>query len=493
MQTYLGFPDTAPADGRIPSFLEQDTYITIGNFDGVHRGHQALVAAMAQAAHDAGCHAGLLTFDPHPLTVLRPDTALAALTNTEERASLLTALGLDFVLVLPFSREVAARPAAGFMHELTRHVALRELWIGPDFALGRGREGNAGRLAEIGAGLGYRVRIVPPFDWLGQPVRSSRIRALLSEEGDAAQAGSLLGRPYQLWGPVLEGYRRGRTIGFPTANIAPPPGRLVPANGVYACWAWREERGYPAVVNVGVRPTFDGAAQRNIEAYLLDFSGDLYEETLGLSFIERLRGEQRFPSIAALAAQITADAAAARLTLCAISSPAPLSLTGSPQGAQNFAGQGSPDATSRPPPLLAGEGRPASLFWQELEHTADWAIRVTGDSQRELFIHAATAMYLLQDADPARPITLARAVQVEADDPAELLVAWLNRLLLGQEIGTEMYIRFEIHALSPRGLLGVAYGYDGAPTHTAIKAVTYHDLSVQETGAGWVARVTFDV
>lgn len=460
MQTYLGFPDAADFAGHGWPGPAQGVYLTIGNFDGVHRGHQALVSALAAAAHATGCLAGLLTFDPHPLTVLRPDMALAALTSAEERADLLAALGLDFVLILPFSRQVADQPAVEFMQELTRRIPLRALWVGPDFALGRGREGDVHRLAEIGGELGYRVEVIPPFDWLGQPVRSSRIRALLSEAGAAAAAADLLGRPYQLWGAVTEGYRRGRRIGFPTANVAPPAGRLVPANGVYACWAWRATRGHPAVVNVGVRPTFAGEAERSIEAHLLDFADDLYGETLGLSFVARLRGEQRFASVAALAAQIAADAAAAGRLL----------------------------ATPSAEPLAA-----AAPFWRELPHTADWAIEVTAPSQRQLFARAAGAMYALQDADPARPIVLARTIQAEADAPADLLVAWLNRLLLGQELGGEMYTRFEIHAISPRGVLGVAYGYNGAPTHTAIKAVTYHDLSVEEGGDGWVARVTFDV
>ena len=135
----------------------------------------------------------------------------------------------------------------------------------------------------------------------------------------------------------------------------------------------------------------------------------------------------------------------------------------------------------------------AAPFWQELEHTADWAIEVRGDSQRQLFARAAAAMYALQDADPAQPITLARAVSASADNSAELLVAWLNRLLLGQEIGSELYTRFEIHAISPRGLLGTAYGYPGAPSHTAIKAVTYYDLDVTQSSEGWTGRITFDV
>ena len=129
----------------------------------------------------------------------------------------------------------------------------------------------------------------------------------------------------------------------------------------------------------------------------------------------------------------------------------------------------------------------------ELPHTADWAIAVTGESQRQLFARVAAAMYRLQDADPARPIAAARAASLTGEGPADLLVGWLNHLLLGQEIEGELYTRFELHALSPRGLLGVAYGYHGAPAHTAIKAVTYYDLDVTQTAAGWTARITFDV
>ena len=466
MQTYLGFPDPP---------LTQNAYLTIGNFDGVHRGHQALVSRMVQAAHDADCLAGLLTFDPHPLSVLHPDVPLAYLTSTDERAKILAALGLDFVLVLPFSRQAAALSAAEFMNTLAGNMPVRALWIGPDFALGRGREGNAARLSEIGAQLGYRVQVVPPFDSHAQPVRSSRVRALLGDDGDATQAAELLGRPYQVWGTVTPGAQRGRTIGFPTANLTFPPGRLVPANGVYACWAWREARGTPAVVNVGVRPTFDNA-HRSIEAFLLDFSGDLYGEMLRLSFVARLRGEQRFSSIDALVQQIEADVASARRV-----------LGDPPDDAGSW--------TACKAGVEAGDslGEAAAPFWRELEHTADWAIEVRGDSQRQLFARAAAAMYALQDADPARPITLARSVSASADNSAELLVTWLNRLLLSQEIDGELYTRFEIHAISPHGLLGTAYGYPGTPRHTAIKAVTYYDLDVTQSSEGWIGRITFDV
>lgn len=450
METYVGFPSQP---------LAQPVFLTIGNFDGVHRGHQKLIGDLAEAAHAAGCLAGLLTFDPHPLAVLRPEVSLLRLTSPEERADLLDALGMDFVLALPFSRALAATPAADFMEELARRLHLRELWIGPDFALGRGREGHALRLSELGRALGYTVHVTPLFDWEGIAVRSSRVRALLADEGDVAAAAHLLGRPYRVWGVVQHGVQRGRRLGFPTANLTLPADRLAPAHGVYACWAWRDDRGYPAVVNIGVRPSFDNGL-RSIEAYVLDFEGDLYGETLGLSFIERLRGEQRFAEVGELVAQINRDVETTRRRLAA-------------------------------PPDHAAPA--AAHAWQELDHTADWAIAAQGATLRELFATAAAAMFALEDADLSHPVELARTISVSADTAPELLVAWLNALLLSQELDTALYTRFEIFELSPRGLRGVAYGHRGAPTHTAIKAVTYYDLSVTETAAGWRARVTFDV
>ena len=465
MQTYVGFP-TQPLDH--PAFL------TIGNFDGVHRGHQMLVSEMVEAAHAAGCGAGLLTFDPHPVAVLRPDLALPYLTSPEERADLLAALGLDFVLILPFDRTTAALSAAEFMRQIVARVPLCALWVGPDFALGREREGSAARLGELGQELGYDVRVTPAYDWHGEPVRSSRIRLLLADDGAVEQAAKLLGRPYTVWGEVVHGAERGRTLGFPTANLKLPAGRLAPAYGIYACWAWRGETGYPAAVNVGVRPSFDNG-HPSVEAYLLDFDDDLYGETLGLSFIQRLRGEQRFADIHALIAQMGIDVEAARRTLA----DPPDDTGNSKLEAGNW--------------TTLSAGVEAEPYWIELDHMADWAIRVTGDSQRQLFARAAAAMFALQDSDPSQPIALARRVHVMAEDEPELLVNWLNRLLLGQELDGALYTRFEIHEISPVGLRGVAYGYRGAPAHTAIKAVTFYDLDVHEAADGWTAIITFDV
>jgi SHS2 domain-containing protein len=321
--------------------------------------------------------------------------------------------------------------------------------------------------------------VTPVYDWHGEPVRSSRIRSLLANDGAVEQAAELLGRPYTVWGEVVHGAERGRALGYPTANLKLPTGRLAPAYGIYACWAWRGETGFPAAVNVGVRPSFDNG-HPSVEAYLLDFDGDLYGETLGLSFIERLRGEQRFADIHALVAQMGRDVEAARRTLAD-----PPDDTGLPAARAWKLEAGNWTALSA--------GVEAEPYWSELPHTADWAIRVTGDSQRQLFARAAAAMFAMQEADSSQPIALARKVNLMAEDAPELLVSWLNRLLLGQELDGALYTRFEIHEISPVGLRGVAYGYRGAPAHTEIKAVTFYDLDVRETADGWAATVTFDV
>lgn len=450
MQIYHGLPDDP---------FSKPIYLTIGNFDGVHLGHQRLIRELARAAHQGDGLAGLLTFEPHPVAVLRSDLVVPRLTSSEDRADILAALGLDFVIVFPFTRSTAETSAADFLAALMRVLPLAELWVGPDFALGRGREGNIERLTGFGRHMGFSLQVIPNLDWQGEPVRSSRVRSLLAEDGAVAQAAELLGRPYRLAAEVVRGAQRGTGLGFPTANLLIPEDRLTPAYGVYACWAWRGERGYPAVVNVGVRPSFDNG-HPSVEAHLIDFAGDLYGEVLGLSFIARLRGEKRFAEIADLVAQIGTDTASAKQLLSY------------------------PDTHAQ---------AAAAASWREIAHTADYSVEVSGADLRTLFANSALAMYGYQDVEHDHPVSLARAIAVQADGFEELMVGWLNRLLLWQETGGEMYTRFEIHELSECGLRGVAYGYPGSPSHTAIKAATFYDLLVQETVAGWRARVTFDI
>lgn len=289
---------------------ELPTVLTIGAFDGVHRGHAHLISTAVQRAHAFGRQAAVLTFEPHPDVVVRPGNERPSLTTIVERAELIAALGVDLMIVLPFTTELMALTAHEFMARICGALALRELCIGWDFALGRGREGDAERLAAIGQTFGYTVHRVEPFLLDGETVSSTRIRAALSR-GDIAAANRLLGYSYGLRGLIVEGNRRGRTIGFPTANINVDPRRMLPAHGVYVCRAVLNGITYGAVTNVGVRPTFDGT-QRTVEAYLLDFSDDIYGEELRLMFLNRLRGEQKFDGVAALVAQISRDVAAAR-------------------------------------------------------------------------------------------------------------------------------------------------------------------------------------
>lgn len=293
--------------------------LAIGNFDGVHRGHQALLLAMIDDARGYGRQAGVLTFDPHPSAVLRPDRAHSYLTTVPERLESLAELPLDFAVVYPFNLETAGTPAAEFIGSVQQAVQMAALWVGPDFALGRNREGDVPALRAIGRVLGYTVHTIEPHLLDGEEVRSGRIRAYLLD-GDVEAAAGQLGRPYQVTGIVVAGAQRGRTIGFPTANLAVPSARLLPANGVYATWAHLDDdpvmRGQrlASVTNVGVRPSFDNG-QRTVETHLLDFDGNLYGRPLTLLFIARLRPEQRFPSVEALTAQIRLDAAAGRRLL----------------------------------------------------------------------------------------------------------------------------------------------------------------------------------
>ena len=310
MRTYHALP-TPPLD--LPSNL------AIGNFDGVHRGHQALLGAMIDDARRHGRQAGLLTFDPHPSAVLRPGRVHSYLTTMAERLEALAELPLDFAVVYPFSLETARMPARDFIARVQQALRMAALWVGPDFALGRNREGDVDALRGMGHGMGFDVHVIEPQLLNGEEVRSGRVRDYL-QAGDVQAAAQQLGRPYQVTGQVVAGAQRGRGIGFPTANLAVPEGLLLPANGVYATWThldddpvMRRQR-LASVTNIGVRPSFDNG-QRTVEAHLLDFDGDLYGRPLTLLFAARLRPEKRFPSIDALVAQICQDAAAARRLL----------------------------------------------------------------------------------------------------------------------------------------------------------------------------------
>ena len=284
----------------------QNTWLTIGVFDGVHRGHQAILRQLAAGAHANGAPAVLLTFDPHPAVVLS-GRDLKLLTMPDERADLASALGLEAVITHPFDRTVSGMSARDFMALLKKRLGLSRLLIGYDFALGKGREGNAGRLSELGRELGYSVSVVEAVSDESGVISSTEIRKLVSL-GNAGAAANLLGRPYALSGPVIHGDGRGRRINIPTANIHYPESKLLPANGIYACRARLGADLFAAAVNIGFNPTFTPDKRTaNVEAHILDFDRDLYGEQVTLEFIARLRDEAKFDSVDALLAQIHAD------------------------------------------------------------------------------------------------------------------------------------------------------------------------------------------
>ncbi|MCE7947715.1 MAG: bifunctional riboflavin kinase/FAD synthetase [Chloroflexi bacterium CFX4] len=296
--------------------LAQPSLVTIGIFDGVHRGHQHLIKQLVRAAHENGQLAAVVTFFPHPDVLLRGITGRYYLTTPEQRADLLAELGVDVIVTHPFDEATRQMRAADFVDALLAHLRMASLWLTRDFALGYQREGDFAFLSAQGQAKNFAVQAVDLLmDAENAVIRSATIRVALAE-GAVEVAAQLLARPYRVAGEVVHGDHRGRAIGFPTANVAAWEGQLLPANGVYACYAQLGEERFAAVVNLGLRPTFEGS-QTRLEAYLLDFDRDIYGQRLALDFVARLRGEQKFESIQALIAQISADAARGREILSA--------------------------------------------------------------------------------------------------------------------------------------------------------------------------------
>jgi len=290
----------------------EGVWLTIGAFDGVHRGHQTIIKKMTSEAHAAGACAVALTFHPHPATVIRNRTGPYYLTTPEERARLLGELDLDVVITHPFNNQIAQTSAHDFMASVQHALQPRELIVGDDFALGRNREGNVGTLRELGRKFGYSINVIEPVTNAKEVISSSRIReSLLS--GEVSRARRMLGRPFQVSGTVVEGDGRGKKLGIPTANLAIWSELILPKNGVYACKAYLGNLSLVAVTNIGVRPTFEHQAPTPlVEAHLLNFKQEIYGKELKLDFIERIRDEMRFPSVDALVTQIHEDIESAK-------------------------------------------------------------------------------------------------------------------------------------------------------------------------------------
>lgn len=297
---------TDPATFVAPS---AGTAVTIGAYDGVHRGHQFVIGHLRRMAADRGLHSAVLTFDRHPASVVRPQSAPKLLTDLEQKLEVLGSTGVDHTVVLHFDHARSQEEPEDFVHDvLAGALRARVVVVGEDFHFGRERRGNVELLREMGGSLGFEVAHVP----LLAGISSTAIRRLLAE-GDVAGAAALLGRPHEVRGVVERGDQRGRELGYPTANVRVPGDILLPAPGIYAGWYGAEQA---AAISVGHRPTFhDGESPVVLEAYLLDFEGDLYGHRARVSFVSRLRDEQRFESVEELVAQMAADVDATRAAL----------------------------------------------------------------------------------------------------------------------------------------------------------------------------------
>ena len=295
--------------------LDADSLLSIGVFDGVHLGHQQLIQRLVEHARASGRLAIVLSFHPHPDKVLDRVNTRYYLTTPDQRAELLLQLGVDIVITHPFDDETQHLPAIEFIDRLVKHLRLKELWVGADFALGFQREGDVDYLRAQGEKRGFTVNAM---DLIAAQASDEFIRSSTARDqvrkGNMRAATAMLGRAYRLEGTVIAGQQRGRAIGVPTANLAVWSEQIIPANGVYATWARLGSETFPAATNIGQRPTFAGD-DVTIEAHLLDFDRDIYGERLELSFVGRLRPERKFGGFEELVTQIQADIAATRRSL----------------------------------------------------------------------------------------------------------------------------------------------------------------------------------
>ena len=285
-------------------------HLALGVFDGVHAGHRAVIGSAQQQAIRSGGHCGVVTFDPHPIRVLAPERApRQLLASLDHKARLLEKIDVDFLLALPFTQAFAQITATDFIESLVRHQQVVSISVGEDWRFGKGREGDVAFLRNAGERLGFQVIALPPVMHQGERISSTRIRQSI-RDGAMANAAEMLGRPYSIEGLVVKGQQLGRTLGFPTANIALGEEQL-PPDGVWAVRGHGEGHAWQGVANLGNRPTVDGLT-RVFEVHLFDHNSDLYGMMLEVEFVKHLRPEQKFPNLDALREQIAIDAANAR-------------------------------------------------------------------------------------------------------------------------------------------------------------------------------------
>ena len=306
MQRWRGYEAAPGGWGR--------SAVTIGVFDGVHRGHQEIIGHTVKTARDLGLQSVVVTFDPHPSEVVRPGSHPAILTEPARKAELIEALGVDVLCVVPFTVDFSHLSAEAFVHDvLVQHLHAARVVVGENFRFGHRAAGDIDLLTRLGRTFGFAVDSAPLVTADGTPFSSTYIRACV-DAGEVRAAGQALGRPHRLEGVVVRGDQRGREIGFRTANLLCGRYTAIPADGVYACWLVRRGERLMAATSIGTNPTFNGR-ERRVEAYVLDFDGDLYGERLALDFVDRLREMRRYDGIDPLIAQIRQDVADTRTAL----------------------------------------------------------------------------------------------------------------------------------------------------------------------------------
>ncbi|NWF77850.1 MAG: bifunctional riboflavin kinase/FAD synthetase [Chloroflexi bacterium] len=294
---------------------QRETLLAIGVFDGVHAGHRYLLEKLQQRAAEKNLLSGVVTFNPHPQSVLHPHDQLPWLSDVEDRIKTLKELGINIVAVLTFTPEVARLSTKGFMSLIKKHLRMQGIMVGPDFALGRGREGDINLLRSLGREMKFSVEVIPLYTINGEVVSSTLIRRALAQ-GDMRKVNKLMGRYFHLGGKVITSDKRGRVLGFPTANLDIPitSGQALPGNGIYATITQVDGKQFPSVTNIGIRPTF-GEGRKLVETHLLNYTGDLYGKEIRVEFVQKLRNEQRFPSSEELKAQIEKDVREAEIIL----------------------------------------------------------------------------------------------------------------------------------------------------------------------------------
>ena len=306
MQRWRGVEQAPSGWGR--------SLVTIGVFDGVHRGHQAIIGRAVEHARELGIPSVVVTFDPHPSEVVRPGTHPAMLTSQQHKADLIEALGVDVLCVIPFTQEFSRLDPQAFVVEtLVEHLHASSVLVGENFRFGHDAAGDVSTLRQLGSRFGFEVAVADLISEAGTTFSSTFIRSRIAS-GDVVTAAAALGRPHRLDGVIVRGDARGRAIGFPTANLETHRYAAIPADGVYAGWLLRRDERLAAAIHVGTNATFAGT-DRRVEAFVLDFDGDIYGEHVSLEMIERLRGSERFPDVDSLVVQMHADVARTREVL----------------------------------------------------------------------------------------------------------------------------------------------------------------------------------